>query len=130
MTINNDFNLLFNFKNIKEFKEKININYLSTIWNIEKKYCYERIFATITSVLHDLDINTSQYFYNKYWKTIKKCLQYETIKKFAVTIYDEPETDIEIVFNNFLEEYCDYILSATSTKIDQNIILTAANNIK
>lgn len=128
-THNNDFNLLFNFKNVKELKEKINIDSLSNYWNIDKNTCYERVFNTIMELLQDLDTNIYKKFYNKYYKDINKCLLYENVIKYA-SIITKSNKNIETVFNNFLNDYSNYIILNTTKTASLNLILEAAYTVK
>ena len=121
-----DEDLLFDFHNFDEFKEKINYLLKTEIKNnifnkkedINKRLitAYTAIFKKIMNTLKTIDYNKYKYFYDKYNELIKN--NNTNLKEF------------EEIVSNFLTEYGHYILPLSNNKVDLETIIEASANAK
>ena len=123
--------LLLDFNNLKEFKEKINFylrrnikKSLSTKTYQEKLIeAYQNIYKEITERLSILDYDKYKELQNKYQTIINDKIIGYHIDKNSIKEIDE-------IFSDFLTEYASYILPLTNKKIDDNTVLTAIMSVK
>lgn len=141
--------LLLDFHNIEEFKEKINhylkrkINNSSTInplipitspskTNQEKIVnAYISIYKDIMQLLIMLDYPKYKEFYDKYNQKINKMQKESFYSRMGfITNFNFSLKEFEELFSEFLTEYALYIIPLSNQKVDIKTTLTAAEEIK
>ena len=123
----NDIDLLLDFHNLEEFKEKIQyfikkgISYpkidASTEEKMRKK-TYKDLYLKIIDILKTMDKEEYQKLYNKYNSS------------FNIDIDETTSYALESLVNNFLIDYAKYVLPLSNNKVDFNTILDALINVK
>lgn len=122
-----DEDLLFDFHDFEEFKEKLNYLLKTDLQNnINNKYAktfekrlinsYLSIYHKIMNILKELDYDKYVYFYDKYQE------------KFSNT--NTNLTEYESIANSFLTEYGMYVLPISNNKVNLKTIIMASANVK
>ena len=138
------YDLLLDFHNIHEFKEKItyhikneykkNAAIYKEQYNITGIKTYQLIYSQIEEILSKLDYNKYIELHNKYYNLIynDKLLEIEHSKKYAQKpINNQKElNEYKQNFFSFLKEYANYIIPLSNNKIDDTTLLNAAINAK
>lgn len=119
-----DYDLLLDFHNFEEFKEKLNFYLKKDIREnpfTKKSYqeklitAYQNTYKKIMEILSNLDYPKFTEFYNKYQE---------------ITNYDITLKEIEEISSKFLTEYATYILPLTNKKISKATLFEAAVNTR
>lgn len=125
-----DEDLLLDFHNFEEFSRKINFYFKHKVeksWHKEYedkiKYEFKYLYDKVMEIVSKLDYNKYKELFNKYNELVKNTINDFNCKKISLN-------GLEVVFNDFLSDYANYIIPLSNKEISNETFLEGLKNLK